>query len=65
VPSLRGGDDFVRVAVHVNGLRIGVGLSDEAVDRRLKIDDGAEDTTFQSTSAELSEKPLDSVEPEA
>jgi hypothetical protein len=46
-------------------LRIGVGLSDEAVDRRLKIDDGAEDTTFQSTSAELSEKPLDSVEPEA
>ena len=65
VPSLDGGDDFVRVGGPREWLRVGVGLSDEAVDGRLEIDDGAEDTTFQSTSAELGEKPLDSVEPGA
>ena len=65
VPSLDGGDDFVRVGGPREWLRVGVGLSDEAVDGRLEIDDGAEDTTFQSTSAELGENPLDSVEPGA
>ena len=63
MPSLDGGDDFVRVGCQPEWLRVGVGLSDEAVDGRLEIDDGAEDTTFQSTSAELGEKPLYSVEP--
>jgi hypothetical protein len=56
VPSLDGGDDFVGVGGPREWL-IGVGLSDEAVDGRLEID-GAEDTTFQSTSAELGEKAL-------
>ena len=65
MPSLDGGDDFVGVGRPCEWLRVGVGLSDEAVDGRLEIDDGAEDTTFQSTSAELGEKPLDSVEPGA
>jgi hypothetical protein len=63
VPSLDGGDDFVGVGGPREWL-IGVGLSDEAVDGRLEID-GAEDTTFRSTSAELGEKSLDSVEPGA
>jgi chaperonin GroES len=59
VPSLDGGDDFVRVGRPGEWLRVGVGFSDESVDGRLEIDDGAEDTTFQSTSAELGEKSLD------
>ena len=63
-PLLDGGDDFVRVGGPREWLRIGVCLSDEAVDGRLEINDGAEDTTFQATSAELGEEPLDSVEPE-
>jgi hypothetical protein len=65
MPSLDGGDDFVRVCRPGEWLRVGVGLSDEPVDGRLEIDDGAEDTAFQSTSAELGEKSLDSVEPGA
>ena len=65
MPSLDGGDDFIRVGRPREWLWIGVGLSDEAVDGRLEIDDGSEDAAFQSTSAELGEKPLDSVEPGA
>jgi hypothetical protein len=65
VPSLDGGDDFVGVGGPHEWLRVGVCLSDEAVDARLEIDDGTEDTTFQSTSAELREEPLDRVEPGA
>jgi hypothetical protein len=57
VPSLDGGDDFIRVGRPREWLRIGVCFSDEAVDDRLEIDDGAEDTTFQATSAELGEEP--------
>jgi hypothetical protein len=65
VPSLDSGDDFVGVGRPREWFGIGVGLSDEAVDGGLEIDDGAEDTTFQSTSAELGEKRLDRVEPGA
>jgi hypothetical protein len=64
-PLFDGDDDFVRVGRLGEWLRVGVGFSDEPVDGRLEIDDGAEDTTFQSTSAELGEKSLDSVEPGA
>ena len=65
MPSFDGGDDFVGVGGPREWLRVGVGLSDEAVDGRLEIDDGAEDTAFQSTSAELGKKSLDSVGPGA
>jgi len=57
VPSLDGGDDFIRIGRPGEWLRVGVGLSDEPIDGRLEIDDGAEDTTFQPTSAELGENP--------
>jgi len=63
VPSLDGGDDFVGVGGPCEGLRVGVGLGDEAVDGGLHIDDGVEDTALQSTPAEFGEKPLDGVEP--
>ena len=46
VPSLNGGDDFVGVGRPGEWLRVGVGVSDEPVDGRLEIDDGAEDTAF-------------------
>jgi hypothetical protein len=52
VPSLDGGDDFIRVGRPREWLRIGVCFGDEAVDGRLEIDDGAEDATFQATSAD-------------
>ena len=65
VPSLDGGDDFVRVGRPREWLWIGVCFGDEAVDGGLEIDDGAEDTTFQAATAELGEEPLDSVEPGA
>ena len=45
VPSLDGGDDFVGVGGPCEGLRVGVGLGDEAVDGGLEIDDGVEDKT--------------------
>jgi len=49
VPSLDGGDDFVGVGGPCEGLRVGVGLGDEAVDGGLEIDDGAEDAALQSS----------------
>ena len=63
VPSFDGGDDFGGVSRPREGLRVGVGFGDEAVDGGLEIDDGAEDTALQSTPAELGEEPLDGVEP--
>ena len=53
------------LAVHVNGFGSAFVSATKAVNGGLEIDDGAEDTTFQATSAELSEEPLDSVEPGA
>ena len=35
------------LAVHVNGFGSALVSGDEAIDGRLEIDDGAEDTTFQ------------------
>ena len=63
VPSFDGGDDFVGVGGPCEGLRVGVGLGDEAVDSGLEFYDGVEDTALQSTPAELGEKSLDGVEP--
>ena len=53
------------LAVHVNGFGSAFVSATKAVNGGLEIDDGAEDTTFQATSAELGEEPLDSVEPGA
>jgi hypothetical protein len=47
-PLLDGADDFVRVGGPREWLRVGAGLSDEAVDGDLEIDDGAEDTRFSN-----------------
>ena len=65
MPSFDGGDDFVGIGRPCEGLRVCVGLSHEAVDGGLEIDDGVEDTALQSTPAELGEEPLDGVEPGA
>ena len=43
-----GGDDLVGVCGPDEGLGSGVGFFDEVVDGRLQIDDGSEDTSFQS-----------------
>src|SRR3954471_9283408 len=47
------------------GLRVCVGLSHEAVDGGLEIDDGVEDIALQSTPVKFGEKTLDGVEPGA
>ena len=62
MPSLDGGDNFFKAR---EWRRVGVSLGDEAIDGRLEIEDGAEDTTFRSATAELGDEPLDSVEPRA
>ena len=65
MPSFDCGDDFVGIGRPCEGLRVCVSLGDEAVDSGLEIDDRVEDTSLQSTAAELGEEPLDGVEPGA
>ena len=57
MPTGSGGDDFVGIGGPGEGLWLLVVIEDEAIDGGLEIDDGAEDTTFQSTSAELAKNP--------
>jgi hypothetical protein len=57
VPSSEGGDDFVRVCGPCEGLRVGVGLGEEAVDGGLEVDDEAEDAAFQARLDSLAKKP--------
>ena len=45
------------------GLGIGIGLGEEAVDGGLKVDDGAEDAAFEASAGELGEEALDGIEP--
>jgi hypothetical protein len=53
VPSSDGGDDFVGVCGPCEGLRVGVGLGEEAVDGGLEVDDGAEDAPRGLSAADL------------
>ena len=47
------------------GLRLSVGLGDEAIDGGLQIDDRFEYAAFQPTARELGEETLDGVRPRA
>ena len=65
VPAPNGGDDFIGVSGPGEGLRIGVGLGQEAIDGGLEVDDRAEDAALQPSSGELGEEALDRIEPGA
>ena len=65
VPSSDGGDDFVGIGGPDEGLGIGVGLVEEAVDGGLEVDDRAEDAAFQAPLGQLGEEALDGIEPRA
>jgi hypothetical protein len=56
VPTANSGDDFVGIGGPSEGLRIIVGLPEEAVDRGLEVDNRAEYTAFESALAQLSEE---------
>ena len=63
VPSFNGGDDLIGMLGPLERLRVGVGLGEEAVDGRLKFDDGSEDAAFEATAGELGEEAFDRIEP--
>ena len=63
MPSFDGGDDFVRVGGPGEGLWLGIGVVDEAVDGGLEVDDGSEDAAFQASPGQLGEEALDRIEP--
>lgn len=65
MPSSDCGDDAVGIGRPSEWFRIIVGLGEEAVDGGLKVDDGAEDTPFQSAPGELGKEALDGIEPGA
>jgi len=63
VPASDCGDDLVWILGAVKGLRIIVGLDEEAVDGLLQRDQGVEDAALQSLRAELGEEAFDGVQP--
>ena len=52
VPTFDGGDDVIRVGGPDEGLRMVIGFFDEAVDRRLELDDRAEDAALETAPGE-------------
>ena len=65
VPSSDGGDYPVWVCGPCEGVGVGIGVGNKAVDGGLEVDDGAQDPAFQSSSGEFGEAALDSIEPGA
>lgn len=63
LPTLDSSEDAVAICGPDEGLRVGVGFLDEAVDGGLEVDDGAEHTALETPPRELGEEALDSVEP--
>ncbi len=63
VPSFDGCNDFVRVGRPFEGFGVFVGLSDEAIDGGLEIDEGVKDPTFEPSPCEFGEEPFDGIEP--
>lgn len=63
LPASDGGEDAVRACGPDEGLGVGIGFLDEAVDGGLKVDDGTEDAALQSSSGQFGEEALDGVEP--
>ena len=66
MPPFNGGDDLVWVLGPAEGARVVVGLAQESIDCGLKLDDGAEHTTFEPPlEIELAKKPSIALSHEA
>jgi len=57
VPSFDGGDDFVGICGPDEWFRVGILLGDEAVDGRLKVENGVEYAALQPSFESLAKKP--------
>ncbi len=65
VPSFDGSDDLIWIGGPGEGFGVFVGFGDEAIDGRLEIDEGKEDTAFEAPVCEFCEESFDGVEPRA
>ena len=63
VPALDGSDDLVGVGGPDERFRVVVGRGEEALDRRLQVDNRAEHAALQPSPDQLGEEALDGVEP--
>lgn len=63
MPAPDSGDDFVGIGGPSEGARLCVVFSEEAVDRRLQIDDRARHAALQPALCQLGEEPFDCVQP--
>jgi hypothetical protein len=63
VPASDGSNDGVRVLSPMEGLWLGIGLGDEAVDGFLERGQGVEDAALQAPFGEPGEEPLDCIDP--
>jgi hypothetical protein len=61
VPSSDGGDDFVGIGDPREGLRLGVVVFEEPIDRRLEVDDGPEDAAFETALGQDGEEALERI----
>ncbi len=55
MPSFDGGDDAIWIGGPGEGFGIFIGLSDEAIDGCLEIDEGVKDPTFEPSPCEFVE----------
>ena len=62
-PSFDGGENFIWAGGPDEGLRIEVGLVDEAKDGGLQLGDGSEDAALETPARELGEEALYRIEP--
>jgi hypothetical protein len=63
VPASDGGDDFVGIGDPLEGLRVGVVVVKEAIDRGLQVCDRPEDAALETPLGQDGEEALDGVEP--
>ena len=63
VPTAHRDDDLVGIGGPDEWPGLPVGLGDEAVDGRLKVDDRGEHAAFQPALGELGEEALDGIQP--
>lgn len=60
-PAPNGGNNFVGIGDPLERLGLGVAVVEEAVDRRLKVNDRLEDAALQTTLGQDGEESLDGV----
>lgn len=63
MPSLDGGDDFIRIGGPDEWLWAFVVLGKEAVDGGLKVDERVEDAAFEAAVGQPGEKTFNGIEP--